>query len=144
MKNRFLLLVFLSFFGNLALFAADPDSTDTVEGQLNEEQMMYLYEAFVDSIEQTLSYETGSINIRDGLASLSVPSAYKYLNGKESEMILTDIWGNPPSGEGEGSLGMLIPRDQSPMEDSSYVVNILFIEMHSGCRMTTTPDKHRY
>ncbi|MFK7806948.1 MAG: DUF2167 domain-containing protein [Saprospiraceae bacterium] len=105
-------------------------ATDTL--QVNQEysdiEYQIMVNKFLDSIEQSLTYETGNILLKDNIASIEVPEGFKYLNGKDSEMILTDIWGNPPSDPADQSYGMLIPTSASPLSDSSYSINITYSE----------------
>ncbi|MEL6863073.1 MAG: DUF2167 domain-containing protein [Bacteroidota bacterium] len=126
MKNLTLLSLFVLF--SLSLFAEEPDTTTVQEVELSEEELTLLYEAYIDSIEQSLNYEDGVISLRDDIATLQVPDGYKYLNGEDSEMILTDLWGNPPSEPEDRSMGMLIPKENSINDDSSFVINITYSE----------------
>ena len=121
MKN--LLLTILLTFG-LFSSQAQQAATDT----LSEAEMMAMYQAYVDSVMQTLTYETGKIKLKNGIATITVPTNFKYLNGVKSEMVLTDLWGNPPSEGDAKSLGMLLPVDSDLMSDSSYVINITYSE----------------
>lgn len=89
---------------------------------------MAAYTAYVDSISKSLTYEYDKVFLKENLASIQVPNGYKYLNGKDSDMILTDIWGNPPSEGEDKSLGMLLPENFSPMADSSFAINITYTE----------------
>ncbi len=102
------------------------DSLD-VNQELSPEQYQLLWNRFIDSLEQTLEYENGTIKLKN-IALIETPSSFKYLNAEDSEMILTDVWGNPPSSDGERSLGMLIPANDSPLSDSSFAINITYIE----------------
>lgn len=82
-----------------------------------------LYEAYTDSIESTLDFETGTIYLQDGIARLEVPVGYKYLNPEDSRTVLEDLWGNPP----EETLGMLFPEDMMPTSDNfTYAIDISF------------------
>ena len=94
---------------------------DTLVSELDEptEEELAYYEYFLDSINQSLNYEYGTIELEKNglkLAELVVPEGYKYLNPEQTAYILTDIWGNPPSDE--LGLGMLFPKDISPVSDS--------------------------
>ena len=92
------------------------------ESQLYDEA---LYKHYTDSIENTLHYEYGEIDLQDGLATLTVPPGYKYLDPDQSEYVLTDLWGNPP----DQTLGMLFPEDVGPLSDDfTYVVEIKYSE----------------
>ena len=65
----------------------------------------FLFQNFIDSVEASMNFQTGSVIISGNLATLNVPEGYKYLNPEQSEYVLTDLWGNPPS----PSLGLLFP-----------------------------------
>lgn len=86
------------------------------------------YDLFVDSVAQTLEYQTGTVTLKNNIATIVVPYGFKYLNGESSDMILTDIWGNPPSEEENRSLGMLLKADETPFMDSSFCINITYAE----------------
>lgn len=120
LKLTFALLLLMS----ICSFAND--TLQIEEPQLTEAEMEILITQYMDSIESTLVYDQGTVTLRDGIATINVPDGFKYLNGEDSEMILTEIWGNPPSPEGAESLGMLLPKHTSPMQDSSYAINITF------------------
>ncbi len=64
------------------------------------------------SFERTLKYQTGEVQVGDGLASLKLSDQFRYLDPQESQRLLVDAWGNPPGGE---SLGMILPSDVSPL-----------------------------
>lgn len=118
---------FLVLFSIVSTPAFSTDSLQ-VNQEISEEQYQILWAQFRDSVEQTLKYETGLIQLKDGMATIDVPAGFKYLNAKDSDMIITDIWGNPPSEEGDKSLGLLIPENVSPLADSSFAINITYSE----------------
>jgi len=62
------------------------------------------------------------------LATIQVPEGYKFLNGADSDRVITDVWGNPPREGDNRSLGMLIPEKDTPMSDSSFAINITYTE----------------
>jgi hypothetical protein len=53
--------------------------------EYTEEEFRAIYQKIIDSVEQTLSYQTGLVTIGDNVAELNVPAGFKYLNGKDSE-----------------------------------------------------------
>jgi uncharacterized membrane-anchored protein len=69
-------------------------------------------------------YETGVVNLGEGLAKLQVPDGFKYLDTRQARYVLETIWGNPPS----DNLGMLIPRDVHPYEDGCWAITIEYDE----------------
>lgn len=122
--------IFLMAFAMLFLIGLNAQETTSespaTEKELSQEEVMALVKAYMDSVTQTLNFETGVVQLQDDLATLTVPNGYKYLNGKDSEMVLTDLWGNPPSEE--ASLGMLFPEDSDPSDFDGYAINITYSE----------------
>ncbi len=81
---------------------------------------------FLDSIKQSFKWQTGKIALSGGNASMQIPEGLRYLDATQSEFVLTQLWGNPP---GRGSLGMLFPTDQSPVDADCFAFNISFDDM---------------
>lgn len=79
----------------------------------------------VRKIESELKFQQGVITIKDGLARLTLPETFRYLNPDDAQKVLVDIWGNPPR---EKSLGMIVPTDFNAMDDASWAVVITFEE----------------
>ncbi len=132
MKKSSILLVFAMLI-SMSIFANERDSLATEETELTDEQLqeimeMIAYEAALDSIEQTFKYEKGEIVVGSNLATIKVPEGYQYLNGEQSEMLFTEIWGNPPRSEDNRSLGTLSPSNVSIMSDSSFIIDITYSE----------------
>ena len=48
-----------------------------------------------------------------------------YLSPTDAEKVLVDVWGNPP---GQNTLGMIIPANITPFENSSWGVTIQYEE----------------
>lgn len=101
---------------------------DTVNQELSDLEYQIALNYLLDSIEATLNYETGEVTLQGDIALINVPSGFKFLNGEQSEMILVDIWGNPPSEPGTESLGMLVPDNFRVIGDSVYAINITYSE----------------
>jgi uncharacterized membrane-anchored protein len=80
----------------------------------------------LDSIVQSFKWQTGTINLNKGMATINVPSGMRYLDAEQSNRVLTDLWGNPPS---DNSLGMLFPADKSPISPDVIAFNISWEEM---------------
>ena len=81
----------------------------------------------IDSIEKSFTYQRGSITLKDGIGTLTVPAGFKYLDAKQAERVLVDLWGNPSSEN--ISLGLLLPENHGVMSDSGYVFNIQYDEI---------------
>ncbi|XDD50949.1 DUF2167 domain-containing protein [Leptospira sp. WS92.C1] len=77
-------------------------------------------------IVKNLKYQTGKIVLGDKLATLQVPPNFRYIDGKQSKLVLENIWGNPPGSE---SLGMLFLKNETPIsENFTYAITISFSE----------------
>jgi uncharacterized membrane-anchored protein len=73
-----------------------------------------------------LKYQQGEIDLRDGLAKLTVPKEFNYLSPADAETVLVKLWHNPPSGE--KSLGLLMPAGMTPITSNCWVVTIHYSE----------------
>ncbi len=125
MKTKFALMLLLL---TALVFNLEASDSLQVNQEYSDEELLNAYEAYSDSVSQQLQYEYGEVTLKNGLAKIAVPPGYKFLNGKDAEMVLTDLWGNPPSDPGYESLGMLFPEESTPMSDSSFVINITYTE----------------
>jgi uncharacterized membrane-anchored protein len=77
----------------------------------------------MDSIEKSFTYQHGTVSLGTDLATLNVPEGYKFLDGEQSQRVLTELWGNPPS----ETMGLLFPEDMSPVSmDFTYAVEITY------------------
>ena len=112
---------------SISLFAQESED-GPVGDSLNYAQALELYQAYTDSLLATFHYEMGLIHLKDDLATIQVPSGFKYLNGQDAERVLTDLWGNPPNEEADRSLGMLFPEESNPLDDHSYAIDITYSE----------------
>jgi uncharacterized membrane-anchored protein len=73
-----------------------------------------------------LKYQTGEIDLRGGLAKLSVPKEFNFLGPDDAETVLVKLWGNPPSDN--KPLGLLIPAGLTPLSTNCWVVTIDYSE----------------
>ncbi|HEY1662861.1 MAG TPA: DUF2167 domain-containing protein [Verrucomicrobiae bacterium] len=83
-------------------------------------------EAEMINILKNLKYQQGTINLRDGLATLNVPNDFNYLGPDDAENVLVKLWGNPPSAQ--KPLGLLIPAGMTPASSNAWVVTIEYSE----------------
>lgn len=77
-----------------------------------------------EQLEARLHYQTGKVVVGNGLATLNLPATFRYLNPKETDVVLT-AWGNPP---GNTTLGMLVPTGTSVFAAQSWAVVIQYDE----------------
>jgi uncharacterized membrane-anchored protein len=116
MQRPLLLLMFLLLTGTLVK-ANDDDSTVA--------ELIKLYK-LRDSVDKAMKYETGSVKLSNGVAQLTVPAGFKYLNAGQSKYVVGELWGNPPRTD---ILGMLFPDKGGPFADSSYAFIITYDAM---------------
>lgn len=76
-------------------------------------------------LESSLKFQDGEINIKDGLAKLTLPAEFRYLSPADAETVLVNMWGNPP---GQDTLGMIVPAKLSVLSRESWAVIIRYDE----------------
>ncbi|MCI0574369.1 MAG: DUF2167 domain-containing protein [Myxococcaceae bacterium] len=75
-----------------------------------------------------LALQRGEVVLPGGMAKLTVPESFGYLDPKQAELVLTKIWGNPEGSGTLGTLGMLVPADVHPAEKESWGVVITYAD----------------
>ena len=75
---------------------------------------------------KNLKYQQGEIDLRGGLAKLTVPPEFKFLGPDDTETVLVKLWGNPPSEV--KPLGLLLPANLTPLDTNCWVVSIEYSE----------------
>jgi uncharacterized membrane-anchored protein len=80
-----------------------------------------------EEFEAKLGYRTGTVTLEGGLASIRVPSSFRFIGPEGSERLLVKGWGNPPD-SAEGVLGMLVPAAASPLSKDGWGIVITYDE----------------
>lgn len=112
MKNNILLLFFIA----IGTFS----NAQSVEELFDTARINFV----MDSIENSLEYQTGRVQIVNGEAYIDVPDNFKFLNGEQAEYVLKDLWGNPPSDELPE--GMLVPKAHGVLSDVTYAIEVTY------------------
>lgn len=89
---------------------------------------------------KNLKYQQGVIELRGGLAKLTVPKEFNYLGPEDTEAVLVKLWGNPPSET--KPLGLLMPAGLTPLNTNCWVVTIDYSE--EGYVKDSDADKINY
>lgn len=111
----------VSLFLTTPLNAQETDTTDYRE-------FLEAYEAYLDSVRATLTLLSDTtVVLGDGLAELTVPEDYYFIDAADTYTVIVDMWGNPPE-NGQGSLGMLLPRNHPIGGSEGYGIDIFFTE----------------
>lgn len=71
--------------------------------------------------QQTLQYQYGVVPIADGVAQLTIPAGFKFLNAEQSKYIISEVWHQSPQPD---LTGMLFPQSADPLNKNSYAVII--------------------
>jgi uncharacterized membrane-anchored protein len=74
------------------------------------DQAPNLTEAQKDEIAKSLKYQTGTITLKNGLATIHLTDDFKFLGPEDSRKVLHDLSGNPDDPE---ILGMIFPKKSS-------------------------------
>ncbi len=114
MKLKLIVLLFAGFLTATGLVGAQDDTNEIAR----------LKQAV--QLVKNLKYQTGEIDLRGGLAKLSVPKEFKYLGPDDAETVLVKLWGNPPSDN--KPLGLLMPAGVTPLSSNCWVVTIDYSE----------------
>jgi uncharacterized membrane-anchored protein len=99
-----------------------PEPTEQVS-ELSAEQIEQMN--WAKQIWDSLERQTGHITLDQAHASLEVPDTFYFLNSKDAETVLVDVWGNPP---GSQVLGMLFPAELTPFDEDSWAVTVEYEE----------------
>ncbi|NVM77986.1 putative membrane-anchored protein [Duganella sp. SG902] len=71
----------------------------------------------------SLTFREGKIALPGEIATLDLPSSFRYLNPADTAKLLTDGWGNPP---GAKTLGMIVPADVNPLSAAGWGVVVTY------------------
>jgi uncharacterized membrane-anchored protein len=78
-----------------------------------------------EAIAKSLVKREGLIALPGGQATVNVGEGFAYLDTADSEKLLTQIWGNPPSAVGH-VIGIIMPRDVGPLEAKSWAAVLTY------------------
>ena len=84
-----------------------------------------MIEQYQDSAVADFTYENGTVQLENGVASLALPAGFKFLNKEQSARVIVDLWGNP---DADGVLGIIFPEKDDPFADSSYAYVVQYDE----------------
>ena len=112
MKTKLTLLLLTFFLATTGLVRAQEDTNKLP--------------AEVVALLKGLKYQQGEIDLRGGLAKLTVPKEFNFLGPDDAETVLVKLWGNPPSGD--KPLGLLIPAGMTPLSSNAWIVTMDYNE----------------
>ncbi|WP_373990375.1 DUF2167 domain-containing protein [Duganella sp. BuS-21] len=71
----------------------------------------------------TLTFREGKIQLPGQIATLDLPSHFRYLDPADTGKLLSEGWGNPP---GAKTLGMIVPADVNPLSSAGWGVVVTY------------------
>ena len=80
---------------------------------------------YYEKIESTMKYESGKITFPSGHATLNVPKGFKFINAKQAQFVLEELWGNPKD---DTVLGVLVPDGRGVTYSDSWIFVINYNE----------------
>ncbi len=104
---RKIIAICLSLFMAVSVARAEKDST----------------EIFIQQIESSLKYETGTIKLAQGNGTLVVPKGFGFLNQEQARYVLEELWGNPASTD---IIGLLVPEGKGVLADDSWAFSVSY------------------
>jgi uncharacterized membrane-anchored protein len=84
------------------------------------------YQAWEKQFIEGLTPQSGTIELPNGVASLTLPDSFVYYSPEDSKLILEEAWGNPP--DPDMNQGMIFPSKYSPLDDETWAVTIDYSE----------------
>jgi uncharacterized membrane-anchored protein len=85
-----------------------------------------LVEEYQDSAVMNFTYQHGTVQLENGVASLKLPEGFKFLDKEQSARVIVDLWGNP---DADGILGIIFPENDDVFADSSYAYVVQYDEI---------------
>jgi len=96
------------------------------EANMTKEEMQELYTSAANKIWDGFDKQHGDIKLPNGVATLHIPDNFFYIGPEDTETMLTQIWGNPPSST--RTLGMLFPSNATATGQDTWGVTIEYQE----------------
>jgi uncharacterized membrane-anchored protein len=109
--------------------------TNTPSGTNNLEEMR----AAVRKFEDGLHYQTGTITLKDGLATIDLTDDFRFLGPDDAKAVLEQLWGNPP---GLKPLGMIVPPGERLIGSNSWAIVVSY--QNDGYVKDADADKINY
>jgi len=70
-----------------------------------------------------LHFQTGAVNVAGGHATLNLTPEFRYLDARDAQSVLEELWGNPPDID---VLGMIVPSAVSLAQDNAWAVVVTY------------------
>jgi uncharacterized membrane-anchored protein len=81
--------------------------------------------AEIRKIASNITYRQGQAVLRNDLAKIAVPDQFRYLDAKDTDAVLSQIWSNPKQSD---TLGSIVPVGFNPFQREAWMVIISYAE----------------
>lgn len=122
MKKHILFILLIFMWINSSLFAQTQEAESSEGESIEVSDSLLQALMMVDSIEKSLTYQTGKISLSGANATLEVPAGFGYLDPAQAKQVLEEYWGNPPA----ETLGLLVPEGGGVLQNGSWVFELTF------------------
>ncbi len=122
MKKHILFILLIFMWINSSLFAQTEEAESSEGESIEVSDSLLQALMMVDSIEKSLTYQTGKISLSGANATLEVPAGFGYLDPAQAKQVLEEYWGNPPA----ETLGLLVPEGGGVLQNGSWVFELTF------------------
>lgn len=85
-------------------------------------------EMLIEQVEKSLVYQTGEVTIGDNLAKIKIPAGFRFLDAKQAQTVIYDLWGNPRDNENK-LYGLIVPEKISVAASNSWAFVIQYDDM---------------
>jgi uncharacterized membrane-anchored protein len=82
----------------------------------------------MQKIEESFKYETGEVQLGNGLAKVKIPQGFKFLNKEQAIRVVYDVWGNM-RGDEDKVHGLLVPSEMGVTSPGSWAFVIEYDDM---------------
>ncbi|NVJ58776.1 MAG: DUF2167 domain-containing protein [Gammaproteobacteria bacterium] len=103
------------------LLAQEQNESDNsaVEQEYTEEEKAYI--EWANGVMERLEPQTGLVQLPNGKTEIQVQEGFVYFNPEQAEIILSEVWGNPP---GQMTEGLLMPDHYTPFDSDAWAVTV--------------------
>jgi uncharacterized membrane-anchored protein len=78
-----------------------------------------------EEILQSLDFQKGTVTLSNGLAKIQLTENFSYLDAKDTETFLVELWGNPPD-VSKDTLGTIVPNDTGLADAEGWAVILTY------------------
>lgn len=82
----------------------------------------------LETLEKSLVYQSGEVVVGDNLAKIKVPAGFRFLDAKQAQYVVFDLWGNPRENV-EKLYGLIIPEKGGVTSSDTWAFIVEYDDM---------------